>query len=227
MSDQVDQLRRELVDAHRSEGRDPTRKARGLAELMDAADRAPVAAPSRKPMRLIVGGLVLLGAVGLIALSTSRTKKAPPPPSDVAPPPVVVAEPPKPPTEPATPKIEAPPAPVEVVAEPVKPSEPAPPTVRRPVPIVRDDADTLAKELALVDRARSQRTDAPAAALQTLAEYDAQFPKGALTQEASLVRIEALLALGRRAEAETLARTLIAKDRGGLLKKRVEALLAR
>jgi hypothetical protein len=147
-------------------------------------------------------------------------------PIEAAPPPVVIVEPPKPPTEP-TPQLEAPPVPLEVVAQPEQPSEPAPPTVRRPVPAVQDDPDTLAKELALVDRARSQRTSAPAEALQTLAEYDAQFPKGALTQEASLVRIEALLSLGRRAEAEAFARTLIAKDRGGLLKKRVEALLAR
>lgn len=232
MSDQVDRLRRELVEAHRAEGRTAAHKAKGLAELLEASERGPAAAaPSRRrPLGFIVGGVaLLLGVGGWYAL---RSPSSPPTPTAAKQAPALEAPPVVAPAEKTVEALPVPtPPPVAVpppVAEAPEPSRP-PDVVRRPTPppLPVEDPDTLARELALVDRARSQRASAPEAALATLAEYDAQFPKGALVQEASLVRLEALLSLGRRQEAEALARALVAKDRGGLVKKRVEALLAR
>jgi tetratricopeptide (TPR) repeat protein len=60
----------------------------------------------------------------------------------------------------------------------------------------------LAAEAALVKQAVEElrvKRD-PRAVLETLRRYEARYPRGALAREARLTRIEALLALGRRAE---------------------------
>ena len=85
----------------------------------------------------------------------------------------------------------------------------------------------LERELALLDRARQQLRVAPAEALATLQQHQREFPKGSLRVEASIVRVETLLQLGRRAEAEALARELVRaeKEKDGLVRRRLGKLL--
>ena len=69
---------------------------------------------------------------------------------------------------------------------------------------------TLLAEVASIDRARSTLAGGRAAeALAKVEAYFAEFPSGALGQEAALLRIEALVKLGRRAEAEPLGRAFL------------------
>lgn len=90
-------------------------------------------------------------------------------------------------------------------------------------PLVTDD-DALARELALLDEARLQLAKEPRAALTTLERHRAQFPRGALKLEADLLRVEAQLKLGRRAEATRLAEALKKADTEGLVHDRLERL---
>jgi outer membrane protein assembly factor BamD (BamD/ComL family) len=62
-----------------------------------------------------------------------------------------------------------------------------------------------------LDRARAALAgNDPARALTDLDEHEAEFPSGALAQEATLLRIEALVKLGRRSRAAEIARAFIA-----------------
>ena len=85
------------------------------------------------------------------------------------------------------------------------------------------DPEALARESELITRARAEVIADPLTALKTLAEHHQKFPQGELVQEEDLTRVEALLRLGRRQEAETLARKLSAH--GGALKKPLDRLL--
>jgi hypothetical protein len=98
---------------------------------------------------------------------------------------------------PAPEAIPAPP-PFPVPALPVRRALPPPPVSLPPVTSAPPDG-----ELALIAGAvRKLRTDDdPRGALAVLDEHRARFPAGALTREATLARVETLLALDRRAEA--------------------------
>jgi hypothetical protein len=76
----------------------------------------------------------------------------------------------------------------------------------------------LAREAALLGAAiRALRVDGDAAAaLSRLARYEAEHPDGALAAEALRVRVEALMQLGRRAEAlVVLDESSVPTDEGG------------
>ena len=85
------------------------------------------------------------------------------------------------------------------------------------------DPEALARESELINRARAEVTADPLTALKTLAEHHQKFPQGELVEEEELTRVEALLRLGRRQEAERLARKLT--DHDGALKKPLDRLL--
>ena len=62
--------------------------------------------------------------------------------------------------------------------------------------------DGLAEEVALLSRAETElRAGRPAKALLVLAEHQRKFPRGALAEERTAARIQALCALGLRDEA--------------------------
>ncbi len=226
----IDELRRSLVEAHRSEQRDPAKKAAGLDALL-AAEAGSPPAPKKKSGPALVGGVVLVtllgGAAGWFALRQSGEPEARPADSSTEP---VAVLPVTPPAKAVAPS-DAPPTTEQLREAPVAqppiaqpPSTIAPAVVeRRPTAPPADDPDLLAKELALVDLARSQRKSDPAEALKTLDRYAREFPRGGLRQEAAIVRVEVLLALGRRSEAEALAKNL--SSGGGLVKKRLDRLL--
>lgn len=108
------------------------------------------------------------------------------------------------------------------IAEPVdagraiarRPAEPAP------------EVDDLPAELALLDAARGALAAKDGArALSVLAKYEATFPRGAMVSDARLLRLEALLLAGKRADAEALAKKLAATTDSELVRERVRRLL--
>lgn len=84
----------------------------------------------------------------------------------------------------------------------------------------------LAREVASLDRTRmlANRGDA-ASALRELDAFDRQFGYSVLQREATLVRIDVLLSLGRKAEAASAARRLLAMGASDAERARLEDLL--
>jgi hypothetical protein len=79
------------------------------------------------------------------------------------------------------------------------------------LPAVPVSASALREETVLLDRARAAMIAGdPGAGLVTLDRYAAVFPRGALAQEATLLRIKALVMSGDRSQARTLARSFMA-----------------
>jgi hypothetical protein len=88
-------------------------------------------------------------------------------------------------------------------------------------------ARSLAEEVRLVDVARAALGGGdPRAALAALARHRAEFPSGALQVEVSVLGVRALLAAGRRAEAESEGSRVLAAHPTGPYAERVRALLA-
>jgi len=182
---------------------------------------------------LAVGAVVVTGAVvaapyvrsgGATLVSSPGEVREP---VSLAPPePARVQEPPSPGggvvAEVAVPAVASPPAeaastsivtPRRTVAVPVARGVAAPPPVVAPVasesPAVvegKHSARELGEQVASVDRARSALAGGDAAeAIRLVDDYDARFPGGALAQEATTLRIEALLKEGRSVDAAQVA----------------------
>jgi hypothetical protein len=121
-----------------------------------------------------------------------------------------------PPTAPVTSSPElAPQLAPEVVAE-VPPSPSAPVVgsgASRAVDSQKPPArprDGLAEEVALLSRAETElHAGRPAKALLALAEHQRKFPRGALAEERTAARIQALCALGRNDEANAQLKQLL------------------
>jgi hypothetical protein len=223
--DELERLKRELKDASLRERRPAGSRARGLEKLMDEEAAAPPSTSGSK--RPAVIGATLVVAALLVAWGLSNSGPAavePPRIVKAASAPVVVAT-----TVDAGPAVQAEPVAVIDAGAPVvleaqvatvdagRASKP----VRAPV----EDPDLLARELSLLDRARSTLRTDPKQTLLTLNEYLSKYPSGALRSEAALIRVEALLAVGRVADAQRLANQLIAADQDGLIKQRLIRLL--
>jgi hypothetical protein len=109
------------------------------------------------------------------------------------------------------------------------PEETPPATTVAPSPNVAErPLATLTDEVVRLDRARSALRDgSPSRAMWELDGYDAEFANGSLRQEATVLRIELLVATGNDARARTLAETFAtAHPRSGYL-SRIRELLAR
>jgi hypothetical protein len=112
-------------------------------------------------------------------------------------------------------------------AEPPVPAEPAASEPTRHAARARagGSAPTLADEVAALDRARAALTAGDAArALALVDQYERVLRGTTLRAEAALLRIEALAASGRRAQAEALARRFVAQHPGSPLADRARAL---
>jgi hypothetical protein len=126
--------------------------------------------------------------------------------------PAQISKPEPPPTTAATP--EAP----SVKAMP--PESVGPEPVRRArTPAMTDD---LREQIGLIDAARKAlNADNADRTLQIVRRYQDRFTAGAFRPEATALKIEALVALGRRSEARPLAETFVAEHRGSALADRV------
>jgi hypothetical protein len=99
-------------------------------------------------------------------------------------------------------------------------------TRHRAVGVLSDQDDTLDREVALLDAARSALSAGDARrALSLLATQQRQFPHGALGPEARLTRIKALLLIGDPTGAEAEARRLEQAEPGGAHASRARQLV--
>jgi hypothetical protein len=115
---------------------------------------------------------------------------------------------------PASP-MEATPSPASAV-EPLDPSPHATP------------ASSLPIEIAMLDDARAALAGgAPARAVAALDRYGARFPDGAMAPEATMLRIEALRALGDRGAAARVGHDFLQRDPDSPYTARVRSLLGR
>lgn len=218
MSNAPNETKQTLLDAARAERQSDAAAKRGLEALLAGAVEpidveGPPPVPEKNRLPWVIGALLL--ALLVFAWWSKLTRVETPTPT---PPAVVVPIVTPPPPQPiVVVEVDAG-APVEVDAGQavVVPA----PTKK---PLVTDD-DALARELALLDEARLQVAKEPRAALTTLDRHRAQFPRGALKLEADLLRVEAQLNLGRRAEATRLAEALKKADTEGLVHDRLERL---
>jgi hypothetical protein len=121
-------------------------------------------------------------------------------------------------------------APVPVAAPPSGLAEPAATVVEPPpgptAPGRRGRAGTIASDLrdqiAMVDAARAALlADSGERVLQILRRYQDRYPVGSFRPEATALKIEALVQLGRQGEARTLARRFVAENAGTALADRV------
>ncbi|HZH04615.1 MAG TPA: tetratricopeptide repeat protein [Myxococcaceae bacterium] len=158
------------------------------------APRAPAKPPARTP----------------VAQAAEAPVSAPAPEPPAATP--VPAEDPSPIAE----YIPAPAVPSSAFDYPAPPAPPAPIFPSAPAP-AGPAPSPLERESALISRAlgalRQERN--PRAALGSLDSYRRQFPRGLLSQEADLVRLDALLALGDRGEALVLLDRMSLRDFDG------------
>jgi outer membrane protein assembly factor BamD (BamD/ComL family) len=88
-------------------------------------------------------------------------------------------------------------------------------------------ASSLAQQVAAVDRARAALDTGDAVRARHLVDsYEAEYPSGAFTQEAEVVRIEALVREGNRAEAERVGKRFLSAYPKTPHAVRVRALLS-
>jgi hypothetical protein len=214
----------ELLDVPSEGGK---RRARALMTLgVAAAVTAGISGPlaSKTGLSLSLSPLwksLLLGTVGVtVAAGTfyavsSRSRATPPAsaPSSVAGGETAIHAAPEPPTPAAVPAAPA-------QEEAVSASTPAPPTLspqvashasRAAAPAAPASSAALADEIAALDHARDLLEGGHAAdTLSALADFDRRFPNGALRQEATVTRIEALFKLGRATEGASLVDRFLA-----------------
>jgi outer membrane protein assembly factor BamD (BamD/ComL family) len=96
------------------------------------------------------------------------------------------------------------------------------PATRRDPPATADD---LRGEIDLIDAARGAlRTGTATRALELLGRYAARFPHGSLAPEGTALRVEALMRLGRSAEARAIARRFVAANPTSPLVERMNSL---
>ncbi len=82
----------------------------------------------------------------------------------------------------------------------------------------------LARETQLLERARQSLGSNPSRALSELAQHQREFPNGALQLEREFLAVDALLRLGRRAEAKKRATQLRARAPGSIYDRRISQL---
>jgi hypothetical protein len=184
--------------------------AAAKALAAQATSKAAVAATSTT-WPWISAGLVGLAVAG--AVVGTHVRHATPP--EDSPSSVVV-------TVPAAP---APSRPASAVVADIEDPGPAPAKSihRNRAPAMAGD---LRDEIAAVDSARAALSAGDASrALEVLRRYEARYASGSFRPEATAIRIEALVKLGRQSEARTLAARFVAEQRGTLLAKRVAELV--
>ena len=171
--------------------------------------------------------LIGLGAIGTVALTVSvmQSNDVVVPPSE--PPPV--AQPPLLPPTQAQPIASSDPP---LIGEPsiserleTRSTQPAH-RIRTAVPAIVTTEATLADELAAIDIARNLLPHEPSAAMAQLDAYRQNFPRQRFAQEATVVRIEALIASGDRPRAEALGTAFLEQHGNSPPATRVRRLIS-
>jgi hypothetical protein len=88
--------------------------------------------------------------------------------------------------------------------------------------------ETLAREIRRIDEARLViRGGNGERGLALLGDYNQEFPRGVLSQEALLLRVEALVRSSKRAQARALAEDLLKRAPDTPHRQRLESLVGR
>ncbi|WP_437965592.1 hypothetical protein WMF04_39065 [Sorangium sp. So ce260] len=214
-------------------------RALAIAGLAAGTSAAPPAPPAPTPApRAVTGKLLSLAkwglgtaiGAGMIAAGVALLRPSAPP-SSAGPPseplvalaPTTAGEPPAPSAPPVAP---APPpaepvtrAPIPLQASALPRQAPAavasPPAAKSAAPRARSapvaPTDALGEQVAMIDHARDTLGAGDAAGcLSELDAYDRRFPRSAMGEEATVLRIEALIRLGDRARAADLGERFLA-----------------
>lgn len=123
-------------------------------------------------------------------------------------------------------EIPAPP-PVRAIATTATtaPTTTTPTTTPTPTPTPAGESDGLAKEVALLEKARGALDHDPSSTLATLDAHAAEFPNGTLGMERELLAVDALRRLGRTGEARARGEGLLGRARGSIYEERVRSML--
>lgn len=215
-----DTLRSVLSGAPRARPLDPWTRRR-LGAKVARASALPVAAAGWLFVKSAAAGLTMVLGSGAVAVATGVVEWQATPVPQAAP--LAPRTLKRAPSLAASPHVavEAP------MAEPALEREEEPRPQLNPTPSlpIAPSASTLSAEVALLERARRQMHAAPAVALAFASKHAAQFPRGQLSSERTLIQIEALLRLGRDAEARRLGSALVSGTSPGLYAERVRQLL--
>jgi hypothetical protein len=189
----------------------------GLAQPLTAAGTAAAAGVKILSVKSAIA-VLSIGAAGTLAVwgGSSLSDILEPSPHT---PPIEVRAPV------AAPKVAVEKAPDVVAPAPAEEEEPSTPT---PTPrrTVAKKADTLPLELKAIDEARRALASGdPARASRLLDRYYASFPKPRLGAEATLLRIETLVARGDRAGASRLGKAFLKRAPNGPYARRVRSLI--
>jgi hypothetical protein len=219
-------LERQLLDAATREEPSPELSARMAAAIGVALPPpAPVAPPqapttaaatpaaaSAKPLVAWIAGAAAVVAVGaaVVAVRSGVGFSGGAPPS----------------AAPATAATIAPAARTAPDSSPAFPDESARSAVAPPAQHVRPSASAdLGQQIALIDGARSAiAAGASDRALEILRKYQSEYPSGGFRPEATALKIEALVKLGRTAEARALAGRFVDEHAGTPIADRVARL---
>jgi hypothetical protein len=194
--------------------------AAGLsAHSAAGAGAATIIVQLTEALKWVGAGLVGVGVVTAIGY-TVVSRNAEPPPRQPVPQQVVAVTPPRHEAKPSMPPVEA------KAGESREKAAPRPVTSVKKAP--KPPGGSLKDQVALVDEARKELgSGQPQAALTTLNRYNREFPKGALGQEAMLLRIEALAQMGNRSAARTLATRFLTSQPSSPHRKRIESLVGK
>lgn len=205
-------LERQMLDAWMEErpsdaAREATLAALGVgaaltttAAAAGSASIAPKAAASFVLAKWLVIGVVGLGLVSTGAFLALRRSDSPAPVP--APTNAPVTTPAPPPPAATTTVTSGPALDVDSLPEATNAAPVAARAVRPHASTSRSTSDGLGNQISIVDRARGALADGNAArAIELVGEYESAYPNGKFTQEAEVIRIEALLNEGDRAAA--------------------------
>jgi hypothetical protein len=208
-----------LFEAGRREQPSPDARRRTL----EAVSKAP-------PRGSLARGWPWLAALAALLAIAVVTVGRPPAPALIGPEQMhaprrpAPAESPRPPRPLATETSSVPAAVADAAPAPPDPKSDSSPRSSRSRRPDLPRAPSLEAELALLDRARAELARGEAAtALSSLDEYDTTLKGTRLALEARLLRIQALAAHGKRAEAATIAREFIARHPDSPLAERARA----
>jgi hypothetical protein len=175
----------------------------------------------------VAAGIGVLGVVAVKGIPVLLTNTdAVPTVTAVATPTAPATVKPKPTPTPATvptPSVTA--APTATAAVTATPTATPAVIATPPEPAPSAGTDSLAREAAMLDRARAQLGSDPGAALATLDAQALAFPAGHMGLERELLSVEALRRLHRDSEARARGESLLQRARGSIYEDRVRAIL--
>lgn len=207
----LDDVERQLFERARGEAPSPELRARILGRS-DTENLEPRAVRRGRAAVFVGAGLAAAAALALVLNEPAA------PPNDVVP----RAEPTPPVSRPVKPDPPSPPAPVLA-----KPSPPEVEASRVSAKPVRPKQRSLTEQLELLRRARaSLRAGDARRALSVLDDYAAGTNSVDMSAEATLLRIEAMQALGQREQAKNLAESFVARSPDNPLVDRARSLTA-